>query len=93
MNGIVFPKTCRDNFSVIFNELTKFYDETLNLCRIRNMHYFCFIFNKIYLETLISIANLKFLISLLLDITVIERNTENWMITGVETTDQIWKEV
>lgn len=27
------------------------------------------------------------------DITVIERNTENWMITGVETTDQIWKEV
>lgn len=27
------------------------------------------------------------------DITVIERNTENWMITGVEITGQIWKEV
>lgn len=26
-------------------------------------------------------------------ITVIERNTENWMITGVEITGQIWKEV
>lgn len=24
-------------------------------------------------------------------ITVIERNTENWMITGVEITDPIWK--
>ncbi|TKC40280.1 hypothetical protein EI555_001988 [Monodon monoceros] len=27
------------------------------------------------------------------DTIVIERNTENWMITGVETTGQIWKEV
>lgn len=27
------------------------------------------------------------------DITVIERNTENWMITGVEITGQIWKQV
>lgn len=27
------------------------------------------------------------------DITVTERNTENWMITGVEITGQIWKEI
>lgn len=27
------------------------------------------------------------------DITVTERNTENWMITGVEITGQIWKQV
>lgn len=27
------------------------------------------------------------------DITVTEKNTENWMITGVEITGQIWKEV
>lgn len=42
---------------------------------------------------LICIINLIFLISLLLDTIVIERNTENWMIPEVEITGQIWKEV